>query len=139
MPATYHLEIVTPERVAYSGEVVSLVAPGVEGHFGIWAHHAPFIAALRPGAIQVRDAENKEMWLATAGGFFEMVRNRAVLLADTAEFAAEIDVARAQAAVERAKARLRGEMALEADRERAEKALERAAARIKVAGLSRLE
>lgn len=139
MPGTFHLEIVTPERVAYSGEVVSLVAPGLEGQFGILAHHAPFIAALRPGAIKVRDAENKEMWLATAGGFFEMVHNKAVILADTAEFAAEIDVERARAAIDRAKARLRSELELEADRERAEKALERATARIKVAGLSRLE
>jgi|YNPNPStandDraft_1061719.scaffolds.fasta_scaffold27472_2 F-type H+-transporting ATPase subunit epsilon len=139
MPGTFQLEIVTPERSVFRDEVISLVAPGVEGQFGILVHHAPFIAALRPGAIKIRDRNNREILLATSGGFFEIARNQAVLLADTAEFAAEIDVARAQAALERARERLRGGRITEVDRERAERALERAAARIRVAAQSRLE
>lgn len=139
MPGTFQLEIVTPERPVFRGEVISLVAPGVEGQFGILVHHTPFIAELRPGTIKIRDRNNQEILLATSGGFFEIARNQAVILADTAEFAAEIDVARAQAALERARERLRGERISDAERERAEQALERAAARIRVAAQSRLE
>jgi F-type H+-transporting ATPase subunit epsilon len=139
MPGTFLLDIVTPERRVYSEPVISLVAPGVEGQFGILVHHTPFIAALRPGVVKIRDQNNQEILLATSSGFFEISRNQAVLLADTAEFAAEIDVERAQAALERARQRLRGELEADADRERAERALERAMARIRVASQSRLE
>jgi F-type H+-transporting ATPase subunit epsilon len=139
MPGPFQLDIVTPERRVYSDPVISLVAPGVEGQFGILVHHTPFIAALQPGAIKIRDRNHQEILLATSGGFFEISRNQAVLLVDTAEFAAEIDVERARAALERARQRLRGELEADADRERAERALDRALARIRVASQSRLE
>lgn len=138
MPGTFQLDIVTPERPVFQGAVLSLVAPGVEGQFGILVNHTPFIAALRPGTLKIRDRDNREILLAISGGFFEIARNQAVILADAAEFAAEIDVDRARAAWERARERLRGGES-EVDRERAERALERAAARIRVAAQSRLE
>jgi F-type H+-transporting ATPase subunit epsilon len=139
MPGTFQLDIVTPERSLLSAPVISLVAPGVEGQFGIMVHHTPFIAALRSGVIKIRDQNSQEFLLATSGGFFEIAQNQAVILADTAEVAAEIDVARAEAALQRARERLRGERESDADRERAERALERAAARIRVAAQSRME
>ncbi|HIE51831.1 MAG TPA: F0F1 ATP synthase subunit epsilon [Armatimonadetes bacterium] len=139
MAATFRLDIVTPERVVYSGQVESLVAPGVEGYFGILARHAPFIAALRSGALRIRTEEGESLLLAISGGFFEVSQNKAVVLADAAEFAAEIDVERAQAALERARRRLRGEILSEAERQRAERAMERAHTRIRVAAQSRAQ
>ena len=139
MPGTYLLDIVTPERRVFSEPITSLVAPGVEGQFGILVHHVPFISALQPGAIKIRNQENQELLLATSGGFFEITENRAVILADTAEFAAELDLERAQASLERARQRLRGELESDADHQRAEQALERAAARVRVAAQTRLE
>ncbi len=82
--ATFHLQIVTPARALFEGQVESLVAPGLEGYFGVLARHAPMIAALGEGLLTLRNGDTvKEMRV--RGGFLEVSRNRAILLADEIE------------------------------------------------------
>ena len=98
-------------------------------------NHAPIVAALLPGLIEVRDADSGTVRMAIGGGFFQMLNNEAIILADSAEDAGAIDAARAREAEQRATSRLAGKMepAAEMQRERAEAALKRARARLKVA------
>ena len=132
MSKSITLEVITPERVVLREEVQSLILPGVDGLFGVLPNHQALVAALRVGPVVYRQNGRRER-LAISGGFFEFVGNRAVILADAAERADEIDVARARRAAERARQRL-------ADRQgnwdfaRAQAALERALNRLKVAG-----
>ena len=135
-PFTFRL--VTPQRLVLEEPIVSLQAPGSEGYLGVLAHHAPLITTLRPGRLEVRDTAGKTSMYAVSGGFLEVSDNRATVLADTAELAEEIDVARAKSAVERAEQRLRGDGAppteqQEIDRDRAARALERARNRMALA------
>ncbi len=96
------LEVVTAEREVFSGEVDSLTAPGVEGELGILPRHAPLVAMLQAGELRFRRAD-EETNLAIGGGFLEVANNRVIVLADSAERADEIDLARAQEAQERAR------------------------------------
>ena len=129
---TFKLEIVTPERVVLTQDIVSLVAPGAEGSLGILADHAPLMAELTIGEVWIRDAGGGITRLAISGGFMEVKENMVRILADTAEKAEEINVTRAEEARKRAEQRLRtrGEAV---DHTRAEAALKRAIARLKVA------
>ncbi len=100
---TLNLEVVTAEREVFSGEVDSVLAPGFDGELGILPRHAPLVAILQAGELRFRLAD-EEMNLAIGGGFLEVASNRVIVLADSAERADEIDLARAQEAQERAKA-----------------------------------
>lgn len=129
---TFKLEIVTPERLVFKDDIVSLVVPGAEGSLGILADHAPLMAELTIGEIYLRYADGREIRMATSGGFMEVHENTVRILADTAERQEEIDIARAEAAVKRAEERLRAP-APDIDATRAEIALKRALARLRVA------
>ena len=130
--ATFNLEIVTPQKLFYRGEVESLRAPGVKGSFGVLARHIPFLTALTVGEVIIRDAEGPKH-VATSGGFVEVLKAGVTVLAETAEFAEEIDRTRAEQARGRARERLRGR-AEEVDRARAEAALAREINRLRVVG-----
>ncbi len=129
------LSIVTPEKVCYEAEVQSLVVPGTEGYLGILSNHAPLITALLPGRIEFADAENNVHLMAVSGGFLEVSRNRATILADAAERASEIDIQRAQAAFDREKQRVisAGKGETDIDLPSARAAFERAANRLRIA------
>lgn len=99
------LEIVTAERIVYSEEVDTLVAPGIEGELGILPNHSPLLTIMQPGEIRV-DKDGEETYIAVSGGFLEVIGNTATILADTAERSEEIDAARAQAAIDRAQERI---------------------------------
>ncbi len=132
--ATYSLSIVTPEREIFAAPVESAQMPGMEGSFGVLSNHAPLVAALSPGLVRIGDADGRELRLFIGGGFFQVSNNQAQLLADSAEFASEINVERANASLDRAQSRLAGRMDGEIlQRERAEAALSRARARVRVA------
>ena len=133
---SFHLDIVTPERLIFSGEITSVVAPGLSGYFGIMANHQPMIAALSPGVLRMEEATGGQTVMSISGGFFEVSNNRAIVLADTAELSREVDVQRARDALQRAKDRLMGRSKAEEkiDTDRARTALLRAAARLKAAG-----
>jgi F-type H+-transporting ATPase subunit epsilon len=130
----FRLSIVTPGKVVYDADIRSLVVPGADGYLGILSQHAPLITALKPGKIEFRDADDNYHLLAVSNGFLEVSSNIATLLADAVEDADEIDLARAQAALDRAKSNLaalyRGE--LDADSEEVRAAMERAHNRIRI-------
>ncbi len=129
---TFHLELVTPRRMIFSGDVESFRAPGLEGSFQVLHSHAPLLAALGVGEIEVRDGSGTEQRYATSGGFVEVHDNKAVVLAETAEAAEEIDTDRARAAEKRARDRITGH-AEGVDVDRARAALHRALNRLRLA------
>ncbi len=98
--------IVTRNEELFAGEVVSVVAPGQEGYFGVKANHAPFMVALGIGELRVTTPDNQNHYFAIAGGVAEVQDNVLMVLADTGERALDIDVARAEEAAERARTRL---------------------------------
>lgn len=125
------VEVVTPDGVVFSREVISLKIPGSEGMFGVLANHAPFITPITIGAIEAFDG-NKTFWLATSGGFTEVLPDKTTILAETAETSDHIDAARAEAAANRARDRLLAHTA-DVDTDRAQQSLHRALNRMKVA------
>lgn len=135
MAGTFNLQIVTPEREVFNALVTQVSLPGSEGSFGVMAHHAPIVAALNAGLVEVYDADNSPIRMAIGGGFFQMMSEQAIVLADSAENSADVDLERARQAESRARSRLAGQIepAQEMQRERAEAALKRAQARLRVA------
>jgi len=128
-----HVEIVTAEKVVYSAEGVDeVVAPGSEGEFAVLPQHAAFITMLAPGEMRIIRSGSDEEVMAITGGFFEVRNDRVVILADAAERAEEIDIARAEAARRRAEESLREKVEL-ADLAQTQAALMRALARLRVA------
>jgi F-type H+-transporting ATPase subunit epsilon len=135
MAGTFNLRIATPEREVYNKQIESVTLPGMQSSFGVLRNHAPLIAALEPGVVHIVDDEIKDIRLAIGGGFFQVAKNEAILLADSAEFANEIDLSRAQESERRARSRLEGKLEDETlQRERAEAALKRAKIRMRLAG-----
>jgi len=126
------LEIVTPERLAYSDEVDSVQIPGSEGELGILPHHAPLVATLGIGELTIRKGGAEESF-AVVGGFVQVRPDKVVVMAETADMASEIDLGRAE------QARREAERALEtgfhegADLAAARAALQGALLRIRVA------
>jgi len=99
------LDIVTPEKRVLSVACDEVRAPGAQGGFGIRLDHEPFMTALEPGRLTYVEA-GREHHYAVGGGFLQAADNRVIVLADTAEAAADIDVERAKRAFEDAQDRL---------------------------------
>lgn len=131
MMAKLKVDVITQERVVFSGEADMVVAPGVVGTLGILPHHAPLLTTLEVGELRLKRDE-EEIRIAVSGGFLEVRSNKVIVLADTAERAAEIDIARAEAARERAERLLR-ERPEGVDLAAMEGALRRSRIRLKVA------
>ncbi len=127
--ATIRLEIVTPEKMVLSEDVDMILAWGVEGQLGILPHHAPLMTMLQPGDLMYRK-ENREEYMTISGGFLEVRPDKVVVLADACERAEEIDVARAEAAKQRAQEALKTAVT-GPDAALAEAALRRSLARLK--------
>jgi len=130
---TLHLEIITPEKVLISEEIDSVVVPGVSGEFQVLAEHTPFLTALKIGPVII-SKEGKKKNISISGGFCEVMPEKTVIIAQTAERAEDIDSERAKAARERAQERLDSNNA-DIDTERATAALMRALNRLEVAGM----
>lgn len=135
LPAKITLEIVTPDRSLVREEVDEVVVPGSEGYLGILPGHTPLLAMLRVGELWFRVGQEKQ-YLAIAGGFVEVLPDRVTVLADIAERALDIDVARAEAARKRAEERL-ARPPVDLDLERARVALLKSLVRIQVAAYAR--
>ncbi len=137
--AKIRLEIVTAERLVYSEDVDGIVVPGASGELGIMPQHAPLMTMIMPGMITVKNGSD-EVNLAVSGGFMEVRPERVIILADTAERAEEIDIARAEEARRRAEEAKAGAATAGAEAQMAaEAALARAMVRIKVAQRRRRE
>ena len=125
------LEVVTPERKVLSEEVDIVVAPGTEGEFGVLPHHVPFLSTLKVGELRFRSG-SVSRHIAIMGGYAEVLPNSVTVLSPAAEEATEIDVVRAKAARERAERRI-AEAKDRLEFAQAQAALQRALARLKVA------
>ena len=127
-----YLEIITPERVMIRQDVDTVEAPGTAGEFGVLPGHVAFLSTLEHGEIRFI-ADGGTRFIATSGGFAEVLENRVTFLLDTAEFAEEVDVMRARSARERAEARLKGISFEQEEYHTFQAALMRAITRISVA------
>ena len=128
--ATMRLDIITAEKLVYSDEVSSVVAPGSAGQLGILPNHAPLLTSLKPGELKVLK-EGEESNIAVSGGFLEVLQNVVTILADTAERAEDIDFERAEAAMKRAQDKVNSSDS-DMDLEKAIQALKRSQARVYV-------
>lgn len=126
------LNISTAERETYSGGADYVVAPSTEGQVTILPSHAALMTTLMPGELRFRADDGDEQIIVLAGGFMEVLNDHVTILADAAERADEIDVERADAAVERARLRI-ATHASDTDIERALASLRRAQIRAKIA------
>jgi len=137
LPEKIELQVVTPERHILSEEVDSLEMPGKDGYLGILPGHAPLITELGVGILAYhKDGETR--LLTVMHGYAEVLPDRVIVLAETAERAEEIDVARARAALDRAKADLPKAGSTEADWDRSNAAIQRAEVRLQTASRSGL-
>lgn len=130
MPLT--LEIVTGEREVFKGEVDMVTAPGGDGDMGILPKHAPVLSTLRAGVLRVKIGGDTHEF-AIGGGFIDINRDHVIVLADSAERAEEIDLARADAARLRAEEMLKNPPGNKEDLLRLEQAMRKSQVRLKVA------
>ena len=129
------LEIVTQERRVYSADDVEMViAPGAEGELGILPRHAPLITPLQEGVMRIKHTAASEELVAIHGGFMEVLPDKVTVLADAAERAEEIDIARAEESRRRAEQTMQQHRDNKLDYERADAALRRSLVRLKIAG-----
>jgi F-type H+-transporting ATPase subunit epsilon len=133
LPEIIELIVVTPEKQLLRQSTKEVQLPGADGYLGILPGHAPLITELGIGELSCHDTSGKESaHLAIIRGFAEVLPDRVTVLAETAEFAADIDIARAEAAKARAEQRLAsGDTNIDWDRVTV--ALQRALIRIQVA------
>lgn len=91
----FHLQIISPERVEFDGEVASIVAPGEAGYLGVLTDHAPLLTSLQDGRLTVRgapgDAEKNFAWFLSGGGFLEVHKNKVIILAQKVEKGGKTD------------------------------------------------
>lgn len=106
--ASFHLSVVAPDRAVVETEVTSVVAPGVEGYFGVLSNHVPLVAALRAGLVEYQ-SPGERAYLAIGGGFCEVSNGKVTILADSASFAKDIILAEEEARLEEALRTMRGE------------------------------
>ncbi len=132
---TFSLSVVTPEGSAYEGEAERLIVPGADGEIGVLARHAPLVAMLKAGEVRIK-ADGGWTSLASGPGFFQVQKDRAIVLVDDAVKAEDIDVAEAQAEVERWREELEKADAGDEDIDRwqAEQRLRHAENKVEIAG-----
>lgn len=129
---TLKVQLVSPERILWSGEAEMLTARTVEGgDITFLTGHAPFVGALEIGKVTVRPAEGEDLEFAVHGGFVEVSNDEVSVLSDVAESADQVDIDRAKAAYAAAKAAA----AADVNDEEAVAALRRAELRLAVAGV----
>jgi F-type H+-transporting ATPase subunit epsilon len=136
LPTSIHLQIVSADRALVAAQVDELEIPGADGYFGVLPGHTPLLAVLGAGELWYRQGSNRS-YLALAFGFAEVLPDRVVILADVAEKAEDIDVARAEAARKRAE-EIIARPPVDMDSERARIALMKALIRLQVASRARI-
>ena len=135
MANDFTLSVVAPDRSVAEDQIVSVVAPGAEGYFGVLAGHVPLIAALKPGILEYQDVHGQRHFIYAGGGFAEVTASRVTVLADEAARAQDIDVSEAERRLDDARNVLRGGPG-SVDTEHAILELDRAIARLRAARLN---
>src|SRR5687767_8115739 len=137
LPTKLTLEIVTPDRALVTEQVDEVQVPGAEGYFGVLPGHTPVLASLKVGELWYRIGQ-ETFYLAIAFGFVEVLPDRVTVLAQVAERAQDIDIARAEAARKRAEERVGpGSPPAGSDAEDARVALAKSQVRLQVASRAR--
>ena len=137
LPTSLTLEIVTPDRSIVRQQVDEVELPGADGYFGVLPGHTPLLASLQVGEMWYRTGQEKH-YLAIAFGFAEVLPDRVTVLAQIAERAQDIDIARAESAKQRAEERVsKVSPQTDMDFERARIALLKALTRLQVASRAR--
>ncbi len=95
-------EIVTPERIVLKEQVAQVTVPTKQGEITVLPNHIPLVASLMPGVIEIKKSDNSMEVMSVSGGFIEVLKDKVVILANTAEMAEEIDMARVEEAREMA-------------------------------------
>ncbi|MFZ3326440.1 MAG: F0F1 ATP synthase subunit epsilon [Methylocella sp.] len=119
--AAFHLELVSPEKLVFSGEVEAVAVPGTEGEFTVLKDHAPLIAMMKPGVVVIEEAPAKKLRLFVPGGFAEVAPSGLTILADKALPLAELDAATLDAEVGNVEEEIAGAKGDEARRMAVEK------------------
>jgi F-type H+-transporting ATPase subunit epsilon len=114
--ATFHFDLVSPEKLAFSGDVDQVDVPGVEGDFGVLAGHAPIVAVIRPGILTVTSGGTQQK-IIVLGGLAEMSEKGLTVLADVATSLEELDRARFADQISEMQAKLTEKEGSELDRE----------------------
>ncbi|WP_027580823.1 F0F1 ATP synthase subunit epsilon [Bradyrhizobium sp. Ai1a-2] len=114
--ATFHFDLVSPEALAFSGEVDQVDVPGVEGDFGVLAGHAPVVAAVRPGILTITTGGTHQK-MVVLGGLAEISDNRLTVLADVATSIQEVDRAQFRETIAEMEENLKEKQGSELDRE----------------------
>ena len=127
-----HLEIVTPERLAYEDDVDMVLVPGIDGELGILPNHTPLVSLLGVGELTIRKGGQEELF-AIAGGFLQVRPDKVVVMAETADLDSDIDLEKAKAARDEAEKALESGYVEGADLSAARAELQRALLRIRVA------
>ena len=128
---TYSISIATPQGILFSGEVISCTATGLDGKFQVLNNHAQMLSLIDIGELLMEYSEDKHDYIATSNGFLEIKNNQLKIIVESAEWAKDIDLERANAAKDRAKKRIIQKENI--DLTRARVSLMRAINRIKVA------
>ena len=136
LPPNLHLQIVSADRLLVEDQVDEVEIPGADGYFGVLPGHTPLLALLQVGELWYRKGSDKS-YLSIAFGFAEVQPDRVTVLAEIAEKAEEIDIARAEAAKRRAEERLTRRV-MDMDFERARIALLKSLIRLQVASRARI-
>lgn len=97
-----NFEIVTPEKIVLSEEITQITVPTKAGEITVLPHHIPLVSSLMPGVVFIKKKDGEDEIISISGGFLEVLKNKVVILADTAERADEIDITRAEEAYRRA-------------------------------------
>jgi len=100
--ATIHVDVVSAERLIFSGEAKFVALPGESGELGILHGHTPLITRIRPGAVRIEKADGDEEFVFVAGGYLEVQPDSVIVLADTAIRGHDLDEAKAVEAKKRA-------------------------------------
>lgn len=136
MAKDFELSIVAPDRSVVEDRAQAVVAPGIEGYFGVMAGHLPMVSALRAGIVEYLDAKGQRHHIAVSGGFAEISGSRLTILADSASRASEVDIKQEEQRLEKARKALRGEDSSMSS-EAATAEIEKAMARIRAAQRSK--
>ncbi len=129
----FQLEVISPERVFYAGDVEMVELTTTEGDIGIYAEHIPLTTIVAPGVLTITESGSQKKEAAVLEGFMEITQDKVTILAQSCEWPEEIDVNRAIEARERAERRLKSSDAT-INISRAELALRKSLIRIELAG-----
>jgi len=138
MAENIKIEVVTPDKAVVNDDAQIVMAPGVDGEFGVLSGHTPFLTTLKIGRVHYTDINGNEHSIFVNGGFAEALPTKVTILAESSEISSDIDVNRAKASFERAQERLAKDRSNNNDDKainfvRAKAALLRAIERIRIA------